>query len=269
MLEWLRTHPLRRTLPLVFLLAVTGLLGAGAYWLALHMEKSGRKPLPASTAPTAAQLAIDARQADEMVQRVVALEQAAEAAASAENPAAALEKMREALQLQHELNVSQTDSRHKSVVREARLNQRVEALAIEPLRLAAVKALTEARAAVSDRRWDRARQAYARARMLQEQLNQAHTGSSYADAQALDGIEEEIATLNATDQAAAAVEEERLGDAAAAEGRWLAAAEAYARAQMHQRDINEKFPRSHLAAAGRLDALEVKRQTALSARTRP
>ena len=264
MLEWLRTHPLRRTLPLAFLLAVAGLLGAGAYWLAVHFEKSGRKTVPPATAPPTAQLAIDARQADEMVQRIVALEQAAEAAVSAENPAAALGKMREALQLQHELNVSQTDSRHKSMVREARLNQRVEALAIEPLRLAAVQALPEARAAVSDRHSDRARQAYARARMLQEQLNQAHTGSSYADAQALNGIEEEIATLDATDLVSAADEDERLGDAAAAEGRWLAAAEAYARAQMHQRDINEKFPRSHLAAAGRLDALEVKRQTALS-----
>ena len=176
-------------LPLVFLLAVTGLIGAGAYWLAVHMEKRGRKIPPAPTASTAAQIAIDARQADEMVQRVVALERAAETAA-AENPAAALEKMREALQLQHELNVSQIDSRHKSVVREARLNQRVEALAVEPLRLAVAQALTEARAAVAARRWDGARLAYNRAHLLQAQLNQAHTGSSYADAQALSGIDE-------------------------------------------------------------------------------
>ena len=264
MLDWLRTHPLRRMLPLVFLLAVTGLIGAGAYWLAVHMEKRGRKTLPAPAAATAAQIAIDARQADEMVQRIVALERAGEAAV-AENPAAALEKMREALQLQHELNVSQIDSRHKSVVREARLSQRVEALAIEPLRLAVVRALGEARAAVAARRWDDARLAYNRAHLLQEQLNRDHTGSSYADAQALNGIEEEIATLDATDRAAAATEDERLGDAATAGGNWLAAAAAYTRAQTLQREINEKFSRSHLATAGRLDALEAKRQTAQSA----
>jgi hypothetical protein len=264
MLNWLRTHPLRRMLPLVFLLAVTGFIGAGAYWLAVHMEKRGRTALPAFTAPTAAQIAIDARQADEMVQRIVALERAAEAVVVVD-PAAALEKMREALRLQHELNVGQIDSRHKSVVREARLSQRVEALAIEPLRLAAAKALAEARAAVAARRWDNARLAYNRARMLQEQLNREHTGSSYADAQALNLIDEEISTLDAADRAAATIEGERLGDVAAAEGRWLAASEAYARAQTQQREINEKFPRSHLASAPRLDALEVKRQTALSA----
>jgi hypothetical protein len=212
MLEWLRTHPLRRTLPLVFLLAVTGSIGAGAYWLAVHLEKNDRNPLPASIAPTAAQIAIDARQADEMVQRIVALEATAEADAAAKNPEAALGKMREALQLQHDLNVSQTDPHHKSVVREARLNQRVEALAIEPLRLATAQALTEARAAASDRHWDRARQAYAKARMLQEQLSRAHTGSSYADAAVLKGIEEEIATLNTSDRASAAVEGGRHGD---------------------------------------------------------
>jgi hypothetical protein len=212
MLEWLRTHPLQRILPLVFLLAVTGLIGAGAYWLVVHIEKSVRQPPPAPLAPTAAQLAIDARQADEMVQRIVALERAAEAEASAEKPVAALEKMRDALRLQHELNDSQIDSRHKSLVREARLNQRVEALAIEPLRLSAAKALAEARAAVSDRQWDRARQAYAKARLLQEQLSRAHTGSSYADAQALKGIEEEIAALNASVRAPAAVKDGRPGD---------------------------------------------------------
>jgi hypothetical protein len=173
--------------------------------------------------------------------------------------------MREALRLQHELNVSQIDSRHKSVVREARLSQRVEALAIEPLRLAAAQALAEAHTAVAARLWDNARLAYNRARTLQEQLNREHTGSSYADAQALDRIEEEMATLDATDRASAAVEDERLGDTAIAEGRWLAAAEAYTRAQTLQREISEKFPRSHLADAVRLDALEAKRQTALSA----
>ena len=265
MLEWLRTHPLRRTLPLVFLLAITGLIGAGAYWLAMHMEKSGRTPLPAPATPTAAQIEIDARQADEIVQRIVALEREAEAAAEAAHPEAARGKMREALQLQHDLNISQIDSRHKSMVREARLNQRVEALAIEPLRLAVAKALAEARAAVAARRWDSARLAYNQARVLQEQLNREHTGSSYADAEALNGIEEEIATLDAADRSAAAVEDERLGDTATAEGRWLAASEAYTRAQTLQREINEKFPRSHLAAAVRLDALEAKRQTALSA----
>jgi len=264
MLNWLRTHPLRRMLPLVFLLAVTGVIGAGAYWLAVHLEKRGRNPRPEPTAPTAAQIAIDARQADEMVQRIVVLERTAEAAVAVD-PAAALTKMREALQLQHEINVSQIDSRHKSVVREARLSQRVEALAIEPLRLAAAQALAEAHTAVAARRWDNARLAYNRARMLQEQLNREHTGSSYADAQALNLIDEELATLDANDRALATVEDERLGDAAAAEGSWLAAAAAYTRAQNLQREINEKFPRSHLATAARLDALEAKRQTAQSA----
>jgi len=251
-------------LPLVFLLAVTGVIGAGAYWLAVHLEKRGRNPRPEPTAPTAAQIAIDARQADEMVQRIVVLERTAEAAVAVD-PAAALTKMREALQLQHEINVSQIDSRHKSVVREARLSQRIEALAIEPLRLAAAQALAEAHTAVAARRWDNARLAYNRARMLQEQLNREHTGSSYADAQALNLIDEELATLDANDRALATVEDERLGDVAAAEGSWLAAAAAYTRAQNLQREINEKFPRSHLSSATRLDALEAKRQTAQSA----
>jgi hypothetical protein len=265
MFDWLRTHPLRRTLPLVLPLAIAGALGGGAYWLAVHLEKSGRKIVPAATVPTAAEVAIDARRAEEMVQRIVTLEQAAEAAAAAKNPAAAREKMREALQLQHELNVSQTDSRHKSVVREARLNRRVEALAIEPLRLAVAQALTEAHAALSERRWDRARLAYAQARLLQEQINRGPAGPSYADAQALNRIDEDIATLDATDRSLTIVEDERLGDVAVTEGRWLAASEAYARARTLQREINEKFPRSHLATAWRLNELEVKRQTALSA----
>jgi hypothetical protein len=264
MLNWLRTHPLRRMLPLVFLLAVTGVIGAGAYWLAVHMEKRGRNPRPEPTAPTAAQIAIDARQADEMVQRIVVLERTAEAAVAVD-PAAAL------------------DEDARGAAAPARDQRQPDRFA--PQKRGAGGAPQPAGRGARDRTfaprrrpgagrgprggggpaWDNARLAYNRARMLQEQLNREHTGSSYADAQALNGIEEEIATLDATDRALADGRRRatrrcggRGGKLAGGRRRLYACPKPSAR---NQREISPQPS----ASATRLDALEAKRQTAQSA----
>jgi hypothetical protein len=197
--------------------------------------------------------------------RIGGLESAAGDDERAGRSEAAAEKLREALQLQRAVNNSEADPRHKNFVRETRLIQTLETAEAEPLHRESEAALRLARTAAAEQRWADALAAFARARDAQAQLNQRYSRTQFADQPGLDAIEAEIASLNAAGAAAEIEALEKKADAAADLGRAQEAAELYGRTRDLQRELNVKFARSRFVSTPRLEALEIRRQTVLSA----
>jgi len=95
--------------------------------------------------------------------------------------------------------------------------------------LAAVAtALTLARSAIAQEKWEDAQHAYTEARKSQAELNQRFPATRYADVAALDKIDGELASLRSAGLAAVVTARERDGDAAAKDGRAQEAAASYA-----------------------------------------
>lgn len=179
--------------------------------------------------------------------------------------AVVVEKLREALRLQHEANANTPATGARDIQREARLTQAIETAQAEPLREALEVALTLARAATADGRWEDAIKAYGEARVAQAGLNQRFPATRFADVAALGRIDTEVVSLKATGAAAIIAAREREGDAAAAAARAQEAAVAYAAAADLQADVNERFARSRFVSVARVEELRVKRDTVLSA----
>ena len=196
--------------------------------------------------------------------RSTVLEKEALAAQQAGRGAEAREKMQEALRLQREANANATKDELKDVSRESRLAQEVSGAEAEPLRAAVATALTLARSAIAQEKWEDAQNAYTEARKSQAELNQRFPATRYADVAALDKIDGELASLRAAGLAAVVTARERDGDAAAKAGRVQEAAASYAAAAAGQQEINAKFSKSRFASEARAEDLDGRRQTVLS-----
>lgn len=196
--------------------------------------------------------------------RSLMLEKEAQTARQTGQIREAMEKTREALRLQHEANTSMANAAQRDVPRESRLASEIEQAEAEPLYRTAGTALTLARSAMVQERWDDALKAFTAARKAQDEINRRFASTRYADVAALDKIDSEIESLNAAGLASTVNQREREGDLAVKDGRAKEAATAYAAAGAVLREINEKFPRSRFASETRVDELEVRRQTALS-----
>ncbi|MBI5381119.1 MAG: SUMF1/EgtB/PvdO family nonheme iron enzyme [Opitutae bacterium] len=269
MLKWIENHPLQRVVPAAGLILALSAVGGGVYWFTVRWDRKYNRP-PSSVQtvdPAAPAQAANQQSAtpDEIRARITALEQAAEEELKANKVESAGTKLREALQLQHNLNASPIEARYKSVVRESRLSQRVESLVAEPLRQSMTQELLKARAAVVAQKWDEARTGFAAALEIQTRINREFSGSAFVDRMALMRIEEEMNSAIAAGLAAAVADKENAGSVAEKASDWPAATAAYARAVELQRALITQAPRSRQAAPMRLTELEAKRQTAASA----
>jgi formylglycine-generating enzyme required for sulfatase activity len=193
-----------------------------------------------------------------------ALEKEAEVARQAGQTGLAMEKMREALRLQHEANKGESNAGLKDMPRESQLAREIDAAEAEPLARSVGTALTLARSAAVQERWESALKSFAEARKTQAELNKKYPTTRYADVAALDTIDSEIESIHAAGLAATVASREREGDLLAKTGRAKDAASSYSVAAATQREINQKFPRSRFASAPRVEEIEVQRQTALS-----
>ena len=193
------------------------------------------------------------------------LERAAEADRAAGRFEAATQKLRTALQLRLKVNGSAAASSLKDFTQESRLSLALEAAEAEPTHRLAQAQLALAQEALAAQRWADALVAFAKARTAQLALNREHPHSLYADIQAVDRIDEEIATLRGATLAADSAAQEKAGDAAVSAGRMAEAAADFARGCDMQKEVNAKFARSRYADEDRVADLETKRQTALSA----
>ncbi|MBI2496412.1 MAG: hypothetical protein HYV75_00225 [Opitutae bacterium] len=174
---------------------------------------------------------------------------------------AAIEKLKEALRLQREVNRGLADQSFKNHGREARLEQEAGQLEAEPLQAEGRRLLEQAREGVAAGRWTEALELYGRARDIQLRLNREYARTRFSDLVAVDRIEAEMAALSAGEahdqleklvaQATAAAATQKPGEA----DKLLAAAVA------RQQLINEQFPKSRFVSMERLEQLEADRQT--------
>ncbi len=193
------------------------------------------------------------------------LEAEAKAAEARGESAAAAAKLRDALQWQREANSQAPTSDLKNMNREIRLAAAVALTSAEPLRAAVAAAMADGAAAAAAGRQGEATLAFRKARMLQAEINQKHSGGRSADTALLERIDGELETLRAADLVQEMKAKEAAADADAAAGRAEPAAAAYTQAMELQRKLNSAYPRSRYATPDRIELLLVKRETALSA----
>lgn len=205
----------------------------------------------------------DSLKARETLALIEQLEQAGQEALSGRRSAEASEKIQEALRLQREVNGSNAAARFKNYVRETLFMQQLAGLEAEPLARELEAALAAARAAAGEQRWADALAAYVQGRDMQARINREYPRTRYANLTGIDRLETEIASLNAGGIASAIDARELAGDAALAAGEFAVAAQAFIEAHTMQVEINQKFARSRFVSSPRIEALEIKRQTAL------
>jgi hypothetical protein len=193
------------------------------------------------------------------------LESAAAQAEARGETAAATARLREALQWQREANSQAPTSDLKNMNREIRLAAAVAQVSAEPLRAAVAAALADGAAAAAAGRQGEATLAFRKARLLQAEINEKHSGGRSADTAMLERIDGELETLRAGELAKDQKAREEAADAEAAAGRADAAAAGYVQAMELQRKLNSAYPRSRYATPERIEQLLVKRETALSA----
>lgn len=208
---------------------------------------------------------LDSVRAREKVALVDRLEKDGEELLNAGKADEAGEKLREALKLQREVNLSAASSRYKNYVRETSLTQLVAAVDAAPLHREVEAALAAARKAAEQQRWADALTAYTAARDAQARINREFGRTRYADLAGADRMSSEIESLNAAGIASEIDAREKAGDQAVAEGR--AAATLFEEAETLQLQVNKNYPRSRFVSSQRIEDLEIKRQTALSADT--
>ncbi|MBC8039222.1 MAG: Sulphatase-modifying factor protein, partial [Opitutaceae bacterium] len=208
---------------------------------------------------------LDSVRAQDKVVLLDRLERDGEEALKAGKLADAGEKLREALRLQREVNLSSASSRYRNYVRETSLTQAVAAVDAAPLKLEVDAALEAARKATEEKRWSDALTAYTTARDSQDRINREFGRTRYADLAGVDRLNSEIESLNAAGIAAEIEAREKSGDRAVALQQSGEAAAWFAQAETLQLQVNQNYPRSRFVSSQRIESLGIKRQTALSA----
>ena len=208
---------------------------------------------------------LDSVRAIEKVVLVDRLERDGEEALKAGSLEDAGKKLSEALSLQREVNQSSASSRYKNYVRETSLQQALYAVEAAPIRGEMEAATEAARKATAEGRWADALTAYTAARDAQERINREYGRTRYADIAGADRLSAEIESLNAAGIASEIKAKEKAGDEAAALRRQAEAAKLFNEAATLQLQVNQNYPRSRFISSQRIENLEIKRQTALSA----
>ncbi len=196
--------------------------------------------------------------------RIEALQRDGEQALAEMRLEEAGQAFREALALQNRINGSSAAPRFKNFVRVTTLEQSITSLDVLPLVRERDAALARARAAVVDQRWTDALAGFIAARDAQDRINREFRTTRHANLAEFDRLEAEIASLNAAGIAATVEARVQAGDAAERAGDHAAAALAYAEALALQQQINDRFARSRFVSSTRIEALDVKLQTARS-----
>ncbi len=174
------------------------------------------------------------------------------------------EAYKTALQLQRGINTGSAASRYKNYVREAEIERALVSLRVYPLHSEKEAALAKARTAVDEKRWADALAAYTAARDALSKINQDFARTRYANLSEFDRIEAEISSLNAAGIAKEVDQREQAGDVAERAGQISEAADLYAEALARQQQINQLYSKSRFMSSTRIEALEVKLQTARS-----
>lgn len=196
--------------------------------------------------------------------RSVELERRAETERQAGRAEVANAGLREALQVQREINRSHAAARDKDFVRETRLALQLETAEATPWRERADAARARAETALQRQDWSEALAAKTEAHDTLAELNRRFPQSRLADLRMQDALAKEVVSLTAAALVAESEAQERAGDDAAGTGRSARAAELYQAAMDAQAEVNRRQAGSRFASTRRIEDLEVKRQTVLA-----
>lgn len=197
--------------------------------------------------------------------KVSSLEKEAVAARQAEQSGEAVEKYRAALALLQAVNRSNAAASFKDLPRESRLKLDLEILEAEPLSRQVMNARAKAELAARAERWDEVREAFQELLAAQSRINREYPRTPFVDAAAEDRVEGQIQSLKAAALAQTVLDKVGGGEVNARAGRHAEAAGLFALALAAQETINTEFPKSLQYSQSKIDDLEARRQTALSA----
>lgn len=177
------------------------------------------------------------------------------------DPPVAVEKLKEALRLQREVNRGLADQALKNHAREARLEQEAAQLEAAPLQAEGRRLQGQARESVAAGRWTEALELFGRARDIQLRLNREFARTRFSDLPAVDRLEAEMAALSAGEAHDQLEKLVAQATAAAAAQKPDEADGLLAAAVARQQLINGQFPKSRFVSMERLEQLEADRQT--------
>ena len=174
-------------------------------------------------------------------------------------------KLREAFELQRELNQQFGRSSFRDAFRESRLEQLVASSEAAPLHQRSRELEAEADAAIAGFRWAEARLLLNEAVDLQTRVNQTARRSQFYDQARVGAMGRKIDSLRVGE----IMSEVQVLEARAREfesnQQWERAAQEYERAMVLQNQINRDHPQSPFVSAAKIRELDEARQTALSA----
>lgn len=193
-------------------------------------------------------------------QRSERAEQLARERIAANELPAAITALREARDLQSELNSGRAP-KWRNTSREASLSREIENLEARPLLEKSLAAEERAKALVAEQKWTEALAAYTEARDAQLELNRSFSRSTAASTSRYNALDVEVASF-ATGTLISEIEG-LLGQAESAMGAGDAgrAAVLYRSALQRQIQINNEFPRSRFAGQQRVEELRVTIET--------
>lgn len=182
---------------------------------------------------------------------------------AAGDTAGAADRLRGALELQHQINGAASGAA-RDFDRELRLQRELAELTAEPKRQAIERKARDARAALAAARWDEALGAFREARELQDRLNREFPRTRYSDLEAIARFDAEIAALTADGLDAQVNEHVQRARELRRGARTTEAVSELAAAATLQRQLNERFGRSRFVSMERLEQIETERQTILA-----
>lgn len=177
----------------------------------------------------------------------------------------AVAKLREAFELQRQINQRFGRSSFRDTFRETRLEQAVAASEAAPLHGRSVKLETEADAAMADFRWAEARVLLNEAVDLQTRVNQTSRRSAFYDQARIAALGRKVDSLRVGEMISEVQVFEEQGIKFESDQQWEKAAQEYERAMVLQNQINRDHPQSPFVSTERMRELDEARQTALSA----
>lgn len=176
-----------------------------------------------------------------------------------------LAKLRWALGRQQLLNQRHAEGEGRDLMRESALEQEIKQLEAEPLAAELSGLLGEAERQLEAQQETAALDTYRRALDLQIRLNREYSRTTFASLAKQDQLEIDVATLDSAPLLAQVLELSTRATEAQARRDPAGASELFAQAGALQERLNREFPRSRHASPDRVDAIEIARQTELSA----
>ncbi|MGE9297258.1 MAG: formylglycine-generating enzyme family protein [Puniceicoccales bacterium] len=191
------------------------------------------------------------------------VDQSAEAAEAGENEDA-LRKLERAHYLQDQINKRFDRSSYVNPQRLTQLKRDVEKMKAKPIFEESLATEAEAKVALEEENFGRAKLLMQRAIDLQKTINMEYRSLQYADVRRLAELQQQLASLESSEDYERILVLKEEGKQSEAAGNYAEAAEAYQRAFRIQRQLNIDFASSQFAGSRNLDELQALRENALS-----